>query len=460
MSKRSDTLPTSTRSGRGKEADRNRLWEGITVDDSTHSAVLTALAADLAGLWEALVGADGLDLETAERTVREGVLAIGARLLAAGIAARGPGHAGACRRCACGGEAHCQGYRPKAVQTVVGWVTIRRAYYTCVRCGQGHCPLDAMLGLARDSHSPGVRRLACRFGARLPFAAAAVELAEATAAIQLSASTVRSLTETVGARREAVVAAEIAAAWGHGLPPAAGTPPQRLLVAMDGVRILGTDGAGREVKVGVVLPVRRTGAGQRREPASYAAGLESAAVFGRRLALEAHRRGAEGAAEIAVLGDGAAWIWALAAEHFPTAIQIVDWFHASERVWEVGRALFGAETPETTAWVEQQLDRLAAGQAMTLAAAWQELPCRGETAAVRDEQVTYFTNHAPRMAYDRYRAAGWDIGSGIVESACKHLIGAREKGPGMRWSQTGAQTVAAVRVLLFNDQWAAYDLAA
>ena len=79
---------------------------------------------------------------------------------------------------------------------------------------------------------------------------------------------------------------------------------------------------------------------------------------------------------------------------------------------------------------------------------------------MRDAQVTYFTNQAPRMAYDRYRAAGWDIGSGMVESACKHLIGAREKGPGMRWSETGAQAVAAVRVLLFNDQWATHDLAA
>jgi hypothetical protein len=79
---------------------------------------------------------------------------------------------------------------------------------------------------------------------------------------------------------------------------------------------------------------------------------------------------------------------------------------------------------------------------------------------VRHAQVTYFTNHAPRTAYDRYRAAGWDIGSGMVESACKHLIGAREKGSGMRWSATGAQTVAALRVLLFNDQWATHDLAA
>lgn len=229
---------------------------------------------------------------------------------------------------------------------------------------------------------------------------------------------------------------------------------------MDGVRILGTDGAGREVKVGVVVPVRQTAGGKDRAPASYAAGLEPAARFGPRLALAAHQRGAEGATTVAVLGDGAEWIWNLAAEHFPTAVQIVDWFHASERIWALGRALFGDGTPATATWVAQQLDRLAQGAAASLAREWQALPCRGEAVAVRDEQVTYFTNQAPRMAYARYRAAGWDIGSGMVESACKHLIGAREKGPGMRWSDAGAQAVAAVRVLLFNNQWATYNLAA
>jgi hypothetical protein len=410
-------------------------------------------------MWEQLVRAERLDLERAEGTVRDGVLAIGARLLEAGLAARGTGKAGPRRPCSCGGVASCEGYRPKHVQTLVGWLTVRRAYYVCAACGRGQCPLDTALGLARDSLSPGVRRLAGRFGALLPFAEAAASLVEA-AQVRLSASTIRTVTEAVGARCEQALAAEIAAAWTQGLPLVRDVAPERLYVAMDGVRILGTDGAGREVKVGVVRPVLHQAADERRQRASYVAGLEPAARFGPRLGLEAHRRGLEGARRIAVLGDGAEWIWNVAAEHFPTAVQIVDWFHASERVWELGRALYGEGTPQTTAWVEQQLARLAQGQAATLAVEWQALPVRGKAALVRDAQVTYFTNQAHRMAYDRYRAAGWDIGSGMVESACKHLIGAREKGPGMRWSEAGAQTVAAVRVLLFNNQWSTYDLAA
>jgi hypothetical protein len=423
------------------------------------SAVLEELGAELHRLWHDLVGTAPLDLETAEGRVRDGVLAIGARLLEAGLAARGTGKAGAQHPCGCGSAARFEGYRRKGVQTVVGWVALRRAYYACPGCGTGYCPLDAALGLQRDSLSPGLRRLTGRCGALLPFAEAARTLA-ATARVQVSASTVRAVTEAVGAQREQALAAEIAAAWERGLPPAAGAPPERLVVAMDGVRILGSDGNGHEVKVGVVVPLPGAAASTRRGRASYVAGLEPAAAFGPRLALEAHRRGLEGAGRVAVLGDGAAWIWALAEAYFPGALQIVDWFHASERIWALGRALYGAETPETPAWVDAQLDRLAQGEAATLAAEWATLPVRGEAAAVRDEQVTYFTNQASRMAYDQYRAAGWAIGSGMVESACKQVIAAREKGPGMRWSEAGAHTVAAVRVLLLNDQWDTYALAA
>ncbi len=159
-------------------------------------------------------------------------------------------------------------------------------------------------------------------------------------------------------------------------------------------------------------------------------------------------------------GDGAEWIWNLAAEHYPGATQIVDWYHASERVWELGRALHGGGTAKTRRWVARQLERLAAGRAVALVAAWRRLACPAAAAAVRDEQVGYFANQASRMAYGRYRERGLDIGSGMVEGACKHVIGAREKGPGMRWGVPGAQAVATVRVLLFNGQWNAYPLAA
>ena len=304
-----------------------------------------------------MVAAVEVDLEAAEAAVRDGVLAIGARLLEAGVAARGTGKAGPRRPCPCGGAARFEGYRAKEVQTVVGWITVRRAYYACAACGHGHCPLDAALGLRRDSLSPGVRRLAGRFGALLPFAEAARTLAE-TARVRLSASTVRTVTEAVGARREAAGGGDR-----RGLDAGAAAGPGRAAGAALRGHGRGAHPGHRRGRARGQGRGGRPGAGTRgrarRERASYVAGLETAAAFGPRLALEAHRRGLEGAGRVAVLGDGAAWIWNLAAEHFPGAVQIVDWFHASERVWELGRALYGAETTETTAWVEPQLARLA-----------------------------------------------------------------------------------------------------
>lgn len=79
---------------------------------------------------------------------------------------------------------------------------------------------------------------------------------------------------------------------------------------------------------------------------------------------------------------------------------------------------------------------------------------------MRDAQVTCFTNQASRMAYHRYRAAGWDIGSGMIERSCKTVVGQREKGAGMRLSDADAQTVTNVRLLLFNAEWDTYWAAA
>lgn len=427
------------------------------MDNSTIPAVLDTLHAELADLITMLADTPELDLGTAETATLIAMRQIGARVLEVGLAARAVKLGRDCP--VCGAQMDAEGRRAKQVQTLVGWITVRRSYRRCPSCQLATCPVDTALGLRRDSHSPGVRRLASRFGAVLPFAAAAATLAEA-AGIQLSPCTVRTITEGVGSACEASLQAQIAAAWSDGWHPARVPVPDRCYVAMDGVRILGTDGQGREIKLGRVLPIHQTAQGERRGPSRYAAGLEAADIFGRRLAVVAHAIQAETAPKLAVLGDGAAWIWNLADEHFPHAVQIVDWFHASERVWELGRALHGDGTAQTERWVDSQLDRLAQGAAAALAREWAALPVRSETAAVRDAQVTYFANQASRMAYDRYRADGWAIGSGMIESGCKTVIGQREKGSGMRWSEAGAQSVANVRVLLFNNEWEAYWAAA
>jgi hypothetical protein len=426
-------------------------------DDTTRCAVVTAILEDVGSLLDWLSSSEALDLGTAERVTRERVMALGARLLEAGIGARGTGQVGARLDCGCGGRARFEGYRTKRVQTLVGVVRVRRAYYACGQCSRGQAPLDEALGVRGEQYSPAVRRLLCQFGALLPFAPAAALVAEASG-IAAPPSTLRRLSEGWGLVCEQQLAAETAQGWETGWPAVSVPGPARLYLALDGVLVLETSGAGKEAKVGVLRPEQRREDGMlERGSASYVASFSEAAVFGRRLVHEAHQRGLEHAQEVVVLGDGAAWIWNLAAEHFPTATQVVDWYHASEHVWRLGRALYGADTPATTEWVEEQLRRLWAGEVAELLSAWKQLTCRGEAATVRDEEVTYFTNQAGRMDYAVYRGRGVDIGSGMIESACKYVIGTREKGPGMRWSVPGAQAIATLRVVLLNGRWERYD---
>ncbi len=416
-------------------------------------AVLDAVRGQVQELIAKLATTPELDLGMAETETLAMMRQLGARVLEVGLGARVPP---ATRWCpACGERVEAEGRRTKQVQTPLGWIAVPRSYVRCRRCGSAWCPVDGPLGLQRDSHSPGVRRMTSRVGALMPFAVAAETLRDVSG-IQLSASTVRTVTEGVGQRQEQRRQEQIARAWREGWEPDRASRPDRWYVGMDGVRILGCDGQGREVKLGRIM---RADASVRTQ-SWYVAGVESAEAFGRRLAVVAHDRGVDAAVPMAVLGDGAAWIWHLADEHFPQAVQIVDWFHASERVWALGRAMYGEDAPQLESWVAAQLTRLAAGEAIELATDWATRAVRGAAAAVRDEQVRYFTNQASRMAYDRYRAAGWAIGSGMIESGCKAVIGQRHKGAGMRWSDAGAQTVANVRVLLFNKEWDAYWAAA
>ena len=176
----------------------------------------------------------------------------------------------------------------------------------------------------------------------------------------------------------------------------------RLLVAMDGVRILGTDGAGREVKVGVV----RAGAADRQRRAAGARPAMWPGWSRRRRSVPAWRwrrtaaaRKAAARSPSSAMARRGSGTWPPSTS--PQAVQIVDWFHASERVWALGTRSSGRRRRETTAWVERQLARLAQGRRPPWPQEWRRCLCVGDAAAVRDAQVTYFTNQAPRMAYDR-----------------------------------------------------------
>lgn len=365
-----------------------------------------------------------------------------------------------CPRCSTKARVHSR--RPRSVQTVCGPITVERPWYLCRSCGHGFSPADATLGLeARSRLSSGLQAWLLALGSRTAFRDAA-ELLELLTGLPVSPETVRQRTERTGARL--VAAAEAMSAEVQRTGQAVGSvdrAPGTLVVETDGVMVRYRD-AWHEVKLGLVAGLVE---GQLQAP-SYLALRMSAEAFGPRLLAEAARRGALSEigwagsifagrpiwSDVVVIGDGAPWIWKLAAEHFGRHTEIVDFYHASEHVWTVAHALHEDETAAST-WAQARVHELHEQGSEPVRQALREAQAPDEEAAeVLRRERAYFQTNAARMDYLRFRDHGLPNGSGAIESGAKHLVQHRMKRPGARWSEDGAQGVLAVRCHLLSGR--------
>ena len=168
--------------------------------------------------------------------------------------------------------------------------------------------------------------------------------------------------------------------------------------------------------------------------------------------------GLEQAQQVVVIGDGAPWIWHLAAEHFPGAVQIVDLYHAKEHVWDVAHAIFGSGTAQASAWATHACSLLEQGDSEALVAAIKALPPippePGQARSCPERAMNYFTINAARMRYPAFRAQGMHLGSGEALAACKTIVSTRAKRSGMRWTPEGIDALLPVRTAVLNG---AYD---
>lgn len=372
------------------------------------------------------------------------------------------GHRGPRIDCGAGHQAEFVGYRDKGIDTVLGPITVTRAYYHCAVCKHGVIPRDDELDVAGSSLSPGLRAITARTGAALPFAQAAALLAE-VGGPTLTTKRVERAAETAGTAAAAAITARATAIRERTLPVVAPDPlPDTLYIAVDGTGVpmttaatedragKGPDGRGRtrEVKMAALFtqteldddgyPVRDPGS------TSYLATLGPVTEFSPLLAAEARRRGTEHIRQSVVLGDGAVWIWNMANQILPAATQIVDLYHARQHVHDIADAV-AFLLPDPAAWATERLAELDAGNIETLLHAARALPLVGVKATERDKTLTYFVTNAHRMHYARYRALGMFVGSGVIEAGCKTVIGQRLKLSGMRWSEPGATAIITLR---------------
>ncbi len=305
-----------------------------------------------------------------------------------------PGYRGPRVDCGSGHEAVFTGYRDKVIDTVLGPVALRRAWYHCAHCEQGLAPRDAELGVAGQSMSPGLAAMTAKAGAAVPFTRAA-GLLEDLAGVRLTVKRVERAAEASGAALAAASRTAAALVARRKLAPLPPTPlPDKLYAIIDGTGVpvtsketAGRDGKGedgrartREVKMAVFFtqdkldqdgwPVRD------RASSSYIATFEPAAAFADLVKAEGIRRGADHVRQFTVIGDGAAWIWNLAAAKFPEATCIVDLYHAREHLHSLTRSLEFMLGDRKDEWLAARLEDLDYGYIDGITAAVRELPPR------------------------------------------------------------------------------------
>jgi len=383
------------------------------------------------------------------------------------------GHRGPRVPCGQGHEAVFAGCRDKSFDTVLGLVTVTRAWYHCAECGHGLAPRDAELGVARESMSPGLAAMNDIAAAAGPFAGAA-RLLEEVGGVRLTAKRVERAAEASGAAVAEAGRERARLTAARRLVPLPPSPlPDKLYAVIDGTGVpmtsretagrkgKGEDGRARtrEVKLAVFFTQDKLDAKgypvRDRTSTSVIATFEPAPVFADLVKAEGIRRGADHIRQLTLIGDGAAWIWGIATSKFPEATQVVDLFHAREHLHSLTRALEFMLLDRRDAWLAARLEDLDYGYIDGIEAAVRKYPLEGAKKDEVDKELGYFLANAPRMRYHWFRSRGLFVGSGVVEASCKTVIGQRLKQSGMHWTLGGADAIIALRCKEASSTWEA-----
>ena len=365
-------------------------------------------------------------------------------------------------------------YRPKTFTSLVGDIRFERGYYHCGHCGHGQFPWDASLHLSGQRSTPAAQEVIALAGISSSFTTVAEKALWKLSGIRRSESAVQRSTEEAGRRLgEALDAGTVFGPscewkWHRDLT---GQTCAYISVDATGILMQGPHGAkadGRMVNVGMVYnPQPREVADEAIakpcEEVRYLAGLYTLEQLGEQLRRQAGQVGMDKVDQWIALSDAGSGLEHFFDVHFPRAVKIVDFRHATEHLTPLAKLLAtGEATGEAAdALVSDWCHRLKREGGASVLAVLKELNREvmdAPTQVAYDDARTYFGNHFERMKYPEYLAKGWQIGSGSVESACKNVVNQRLSMGGMRWGEEGGDAVAHLRALFRGEsgQWDAF----
>lgn len=372
--------------------------------------------------------------------------------------------------CQCGEQAKFVSKREAVLWTVFGKVNYKRRYYLCATCHQGQSPLDQKYGIEPGQVTETLSSLLGVLGAEVAFEEAS-QLAERFLLFRVSDNTVRKQTEGYGnaqaqAEKEWIEKAENEKSL---------QVRERSLAYRSGRMYASIDGAHvplqhewRELKTLCWYRVEKIGmsASQKhtRQPIGeqshlqakdmkYYCDIMEAQQFGRLLWATGIQNNVDTYDEVVFVSDGAVWIWKLVEKYFPQAVQIVDWYHASQYLTPIAEAAFGADTSQAQEWLTQTKTDLWEGRIQEVLQACRAFLCHPHTRPFAEKAITYYANNEKRMDYARFRQQGYLIGSGTIESACKQIAAARLKCSGARWTLAGVIATAKARAAWLSKTW-------
>lgn len=381
--------------------------------------------------------------------------------------------------CACGGRLHYQRMRPAVTTTVFGKVEYTRAYYAGCSCGKGIAPVDQIYGLEAGAVSAGLAQLMALAGIGFSFKESEQWLKEFLL-FEVSENSIRAETQKLGQLQEEREDEQIQASQKEETLQARLREekqiPKRLYGSLDAAKVRieprARKGAPvpdhedwRDMKVGCwyqaeAVPNSRQSVRQRRKAQregtvfrtthhQYYCDITHVDRFGKLVWATGCQVSADLVAELVFVCDGAAWIWDVVDQYYPHAVQIVDWFHAEDRLKRVADACFTLPA-QRQAWLAPVVDSLWQGQVEDVIFACNRLASKHDEAR---QAVTYFSNNTHRMRYDLFRTQSYLIGSGTIESGCKQIVTQRLKRAGAQWIVQGAVRTAKARAAWLSGTW-------